>query len=127
MFNILSDTYIQYQNTLDWGQQHSTPDTISSFKNRKQEHITGLSKHVWDLKRENKPFEKKLSVASSTRIQQISDLLNSKKPYHSCRKKFIIKQKTLNYVKMSTKKRCFWLMWCDKVCFFYLMFTVVYI
>ena len=29
----------------------------SSFKNSKQENSTGLSKHVRDLKRENKPFE----------------------------------------------------------------------
>ena len=30
---------------------------ISSFKNSKQESSTGLSKHVWSLKRDNKLFE----------------------------------------------------------------------
>ena len=36
----------------------------SSFKNSKQENSTGLSRHVWDLKRENKPFEISWSIAS---------------------------------------------------------------
>ena len=37
---------------------------ISSFKNRKQENSTGLSKHGWDWKRENNPLEIKWSIAS---------------------------------------------------------------
>ena len=36
----------------------------SSFKNSKQENSTGLSKHVWNLKRENKPFEISWFIAS---------------------------------------------------------------
>ena len=33
-------------------------------ENRKQENSTGLSKHIWDWKRENKPLEIKWSIAS---------------------------------------------------------------
>ena len=36
----------------------------SSFKNRKQQHSTALSQHVWELKDENKQFEISWSIVS---------------------------------------------------------------
>ena len=63
----LSSLVTRNQNTLDWRQQHSNPDTTTTSHHSRtvtQESSTGLSKHVWDLQIDNKPFEIKWSIAS---------------------------------------------------------------
>ena len=74
---------------------------------------------IWRENFWNKMVRNVFSNPLSKRNQQMQALLNRENSYHSYRKQFINKQKTWNYVKMSTEKRCFWKMQGDKVCIFF--------